>query len=272
MPDRERYYDQSREGPNARDDGRYGPEDQRQAEARTFEPRRAYRSEFAEGEPARRPEHEISEAEYRRRRGYYRGADFSQGASRAPERDPRADPASRRGTVYSDYLYPQLDPYNSWWGIGPNFGFGHDLHDVDRVRPDVRTRAPAEHRRHFWDKAADDVSSMMGDEAAHIRREMDRGEHAGRGPKGYKRSDSRIKEDVSDRLAGDSWLDASEIEIEVKDGEVTLSGKVASRNDRKRAELWAESISGVDHVQNNLRVDRDWNARDRAGGEAEVEK
>ena len=40
----------------------------------------------------------------------------------------------------------------------------------------------------------------------------------------------------------------------MKDGDVTLDGKVASRDDKRRAELWAESVSGVDHVQNNLRV------------------
>jgi hypothetical protein len=80
------------------------------------------------------------------------------------------------------------------------------------------------------------------------------GEHRGRGPKGYTRSDDRIREDVNDELSNDAWLDASEIEAMVKDGEVTLTGQVASREAKHRAEHCVEDIAGVKHVQNNLRV------------------
>jgi osmotically-inducible protein OsmY len=79
-------------------------------------------------------------------------------------------------------------------------------------------------------------------------------EHRGRGPKGYKRSDGRIEEDVNDRLTDDPYLDASDIEVSVKDGEVTLSGLVGRREDKRRAEDLAELVSGVGNVQNNLRV------------------
>ena len=37
-------------------------------------------------------------------------------------------------------------------------------------------------------------------------------------------------------------------------GEVTLSGTVNRRDQRRRAEDIAESVSGVKHVQNNVRV------------------
>jgi osmotically-inducible protein OsmY len=80
------------------------------------------------------------------------------------------------------------------------------------------------------------------------------GEHRGRGPRGYKRSDERIREDVNDRLTDDPLLDASGIEVGVSDGEVTLSGTVQRREDKRRAEDVAERVSGVAHVQNNLRV------------------
>jgi anti-sigma factor RsiW len=49
-------------------------------------------------------------------------------------------------------------------------------------------------------------------------------------------------------------VDASEIEVSVSDREVTLSGMVDSRDAKRRAEDCAESVSGVMHVQNNLRV------------------
>lgn len=83
---------------------------------------------------------------------------------------------------------------------------------------------------------------------------LGRGEHRGRGPKNYMRSDDRIREDVNDRLSDDAWLDATEIEVQVSSCEVTLAGSVNSREDRRRAEDLAEQVSGVKHVQNNLRV------------------
>jgi osmotically-inducible protein OsmY len=68
---------------------------------------------------------------------------------------------------------------------------------------------------------------------------------AGRGPKGYTRSDDRIKEQVSDRLMDDDNIDASEISIDVKNGEVTLSGTVSSREEKRAAEDAAEQTPGV---------------------------
>src|SRR4051812_34845855 len=53
--------------------------------------------------------------------------------------------------------------------------------------------------------------------------------HRGRGPKDFRRSDTRIHDEVCERLTDDHFVDASEITIEVKESEVTLSGTVASR-------------------------------------------
>src|SRR3954463_11373521 len=87
------------------------------------------------------------------------------------------------------------------------------------------------------------------------RRQQDQ---RGRGPRNYTRSGDRIREDVNDRLTDDWRVDASDIEVTVSGTEMTLSGTVASRDQRRRAEDIAESVSGVTHVQNNLRVkDRD---------------
>ena len=107
--------------------------------------------------------------------------------------------------------------------------------------------------RGFWDKASDEVSSWFGDEEAERRREMDR-RHSGLGPRNYARSDSRINEDVCDRLTDNPMVDASDIEVSVSGREVTLSGAVRSRDEKRRAEDIAEAVSGVTHVQNNLRV------------------
>ena len=80
--------------------------------------------------------------------------------------------------------------------------------------------------------------------------------HRGRGPKNYQRSDERICDDVCDRLSDDHNVDASEIDVSVSDREVTLSGEVESKQAKRYAEDCADSVSGVEHVQNNLRVKR----------------
>lgn len=81
-------------------------------------------------------------------------------------------------------------------------------------------------------------------------------QHWGRGPKGYQRADTRIHEDVCDRLTY-SDVDAEHLEVRVENGEVTLSGTVRDRWDKRRAEDVAEEVSGVRDVHNNIRVQRD---------------
>ena len=140
---------------------------------------------------------------------------------------------------------------------GRGFGYGSDQRSSyggsgygggDRGREGYGHRGSD---RGFFERAADEVSSWFGDRDAEQRREAD---YRGRGPKGYKRSDGRVQEDVSDRLADDSYVDASEIEVTVSGGEVTLTGSVDSRQARRRAEDIAEQVSGVGYVQNNLRI------------------
>ena len=81
-----------------------------------------------------------------------------------------------------------------------------------------------------------------------------RAHRRGRGPKGYRRSDERIREDVNDCLGDDYYIDASDIEVTVSNTEVTLTGTVQNRTDKRRAEDIAESVSGVSNVENRLRI------------------
>jgi len=115
--------------------------------------------------------------------------------------------------------------------------------------------------RGFFERAGDAIASWFGDEDPGQSRDHDPRQgswsaqhHRGRGPKGYQRSDERIREDVNDRLTDDPHVDASDIEVAVQNREVTLSGTVHSRFERRHAEDIAESVTGVVHVQNNLRV------------------
>ena len=115
--------------------------------------------------------------------------------------------------------------------------------------------------RGWWDRASDEVASWFGDEEAERRRRMDeqRDRYRGKGPKNYRRSDERIKEDVNDRLS-EGYFDASDIEVSVQNAEVTLTGTVTNRSDKRRAEDIAESVSGVTNVENRLRVKQSYDS------------
>lgn len=80
--------------------------------------------------------------------------------------------------------------------------------------------------------------------------------YAGRGPKGYRRSDERIHEEVCESLERDPYVDASEIEVKVKDGIVTFSGTVENRRAKRHAEDAVEDISGIKDIRNELSVDQ----------------
>jgi osmotically-inducible protein OsmY len=128
-------------------------------------------------------------------------------------------------------------------GSAPSYGEDYREHGYGSRR----------HERGFLQRAGDAVASWFGDEDAARRREAD---HRGRGPADYTRSDERIREDANDRLTEDWRVDASRISVAVKDGEITLSGTVNRREDKRRAEDIVEDLSGVKHVQNNLRVEQ----------------
>jgi osmotically-inducible protein OsmY len=134
---------------------------------------------------------------------------------------------------------------------GGNYGGGNYGTDYNR------SRRGNNEDRDWWDKTSDEVSSWFGDEDAERRREMDRrmsGQHRGKGPKGYTRSDERIKEDINDRLSDDVFVDASSIDVAVENGDVTLTGSVSTRSEKRRSEDIAEQVSGVKNVENRLRL------------------
>jgi hypothetical protein len=162
---------------------------------------------------------------------------------------PRNDPEERERYRYMDEIADDREvrlrrAYESA-GMEPDHPYGYGGRDA---RPDARDEREAvgrgeyqgayreRHRQHQQPQPPQDPG------------------HRGRGPRGYKRSDARIEEDVNDRLTEDPHVDATEIQVSVAGGEVTLAGIVDSRAARRRAEDVAESVSGVTYVMNNLRV------------------
>ena len=102
-------------------------------------------------------------------------------------------------------------------------------------------------------------ASVRRERGGYWRNYEPQGTFSGRGPKDYQRSDDRVREEICDCMTDDPMLDASEITVVVDKGEVTLSGTVTSRDQKRRAEDVAERISGVKDVTNQLRVTRDAN-------------
>lgn len=78
----------------------------------------------------------------------------------------------------------------------------------------------------------------------------------GRGPRSYQRSDDRIREDICERLM-QAWMDADDVDVRVDKGEVTLTGTVKSRDEKRAIEDLAEDILGVKDVHNEIRVARE---------------
>jgi hypothetical protein len=76
------------------------------------------------------------------------------------------------------------------------------------------------------------------------------------GPKGYTRSDERIREDISERLMLADSIDSSEVTVSVKDGRVTLEGTVPTRSMKHAIEDLADYTAGVQDVDNRIRVER----------------
>lgn len=77
-------------------------------------------------------------------------------------------------------------------------------------------------------------------------------DYSGVGPSGYKRSDDKIREDVCEALLWDPEVDATDIEVSVKEGVVSLKGFVDSRHAKRIAERITDDISGIKDVQNQL--------------------
>lgn len=142
------------------------------------------------------------------------------------------------GTDYDSY-----GPYGASRGAG-SFGAApsHGRYGQDH-----------DHDRGFLDRAGETISSWFGDDDHDHRRQQQRG-HRGSGPANYIRSDQRILEDVCDAITQDHLVDGRQIQVTVQDGDVTLDGTVSDRQQKRRAEDLTDNLSGVKHVQNNLRV------------------
>ncbi|HWU64067.1 MAG TPA: BON domain-containing protein [Ensifer sp.] len=196
------------------------------------------RGPIVAGHPDREPGYRSTHS------GTYDGNTYGASPSDVPRYGPQYGAGERFDQGYGDQGYGDGGPTGSGYARYAASGFYPADHPLQRGGYG-RTAYP--YQRSFRGSEERSGQGFYGD-----RREE--GEFRGKGPRGYQRADERIQDDVNDRLSDDPRLDASDIEVTVKSSEVTLSGEVASRADKRRAEDCVESVSGVTNVQNNLRV------------------
>jgi osmotically-inducible protein OsmY len=147
------------------------------------------------------------------------------------------DNYTRRDFVSGGYSREQQPIAPTDLQPGPPVGrFAPERHPSNRIYGEVRSYGELHRGERSW---------------------ADLKSHRGRGPKGYGRSDERLTEIVCERLTDDAHLDATDISVEVKQGQVTLSGTVHDKPARWRAEDLIESITGVVSVDNRLRIGRE---------------
>jgi hypothetical protein len=113
--------------------------------------------------------------------------------------------------------------------------YGHDVRNYGHRRDSYYARADA---TPWWE----------------IPLEPDTPSYAGVGPRGYRRPDARIEEEVVQRLAEAEWVDATDVEVEVSDGVITLAGQVETRVERRAAVEIAAEVAGAVDVVNELRA------------------
>ncbi len=74
------------------------------------------------------------------------------------------------------------------------------------------------------------------------------------GPKGYRRTDERIREEICDELMQTDHFDSSEVTVEVTAAKVTLEGTVPERWMKHAIEDLADTCPGVQDVDNRIRI------------------
>ena len=171
----------------------------------------------------------------------------------------RSSGQDRRNRYRDDrYQFPESHvPFNPRYGEGRTDRYGYERsnlynrYDANRDRwPE--TYHPKMNRDASIEEYGDDREETNN--GRNFSTGANSGVHKGKGPKSYKRTDDRILEDINDRMCDNPYLDASEIEVTVKDGDVILTGRVEDREAKRLAADIGEEVKGVQNVENRLHV------------------
>lgn len=224
---------------------RYGEEDREG---------RSRRGEYAEDRPGYSTANDFSEQQSpfgrsRRSGRDYRGYD-QEDFPQYRERYKRSEYPETYRSAMSGYMSEHVGTdsgrrdYNRNTNEGNLYGTRYGLEQRDYQRG----------QEGDYDRGGPGFRERTGYRSTADRSLMEDGKHRGKGPRNYKRTDDRIQEDINDRLTDDPFVDASDVDVSVKSCEVILTGTVDSRGAKRRAEDIAESVSGVMHIENRIKV------------------
>jgi hypothetical protein len=256
-----------RRGSSRRDE----PFEERRGQEREFsrdepwrEERRArYPDEPYGGEPARprgdsrvdfRPDQSQFNTPDGPGRGY--GYGFGDSADYRPQQPRRGDSGAwNRGRTSGGY--------------GSEFGSWSAGYDVGPDEPRNRDSGGFEDADWVANRPARGPGQWSGDWSQAPGEGRPRANYSGRGPRDYRRSDDRLREEICERFTDDAELDPSDVSVHVEACEVTLTGVVSSRDQKRRAEYLAERVRGVRDVSNQLRINAggDMSANAQASGQ-----
>jgi hypothetical protein len=159
-----------------------------------------------------------------------------------------------RGSSGSGYSQGYSEP-RRWgergWSDRDRWG-DRDRFDEQRWRPADRWSEP---QRDYYGQTqrggsffGDNRTERPGEREGFFRRIFKRG------PKGYQRTDERLREDISERLMYATHIDSSEVTVAVTGGKVTLEGTVPERHMKHAIEDLVDECPGIQDIDNRVRV------------------
>ena len=115
-------------------------------------------------------------------------------------------------------------PYEGGVYTSASYGSGAEYYDITGMNPNPLLEK--KHGPHRWRKAKEYVI----------------------------RSDERIRNEVCERLTHHPLIDATMLDVHVKDGDVSLTGDVLDRRMKQMVEDVVDEVHGVKEIHNRLRI------------------
>jgi hypothetical protein len=81
-----------------------------------------------------------------------------------------------------------------------------------------------------------------------------RGGHRGKLPMNFAHSDERLREKICEMLADHDLIDPSNVDVKVKDGDVTITGSIEDRHQRRLIDDMVTNVPGVQDVHMSLKI------------------
>lgn len=174
------------------------------------------------------------------------------------DRDPRKGDSFSTDSEYSSASGEGYQNMGRGFQAQDRLDYGSDNYTSDQfptAQRDFSASSPSELSGQQYRNQDDGRQQpYRGSNGGQFNRSISGYQGTGRGPKGYKRSDDRLREDVCEALSNHYSIDASEVEVNVTEGVLTLSGHVENRHMKRMIEDVVDHVSGITDVNNEIKV------------------